>query len=260
MMTLVIAGLLAVVIPAAAWKKGSLRLSASVVSGIMVFLTGFAGLACTLLMVTSFLAISVVEKLLRPRAEAIERDNVLKCGPRDAVQVLANGGFGMAGIAGFLLTGSPLFLTVYAAAIAESLGDSVASSAGMAMQGPTYDICTLKRLSPGISGGISLAGTLSALAACASVGLFALLTGITDVRGCMVITAAAFAGVAADSIMGSRLQRKNRCPVCGKITEKDFHCGQATRYCSGLHHLNNDGVNALSNLTAVLAALVLSLI
>ena len=260
MIDLLIAGALALLIPFAAWKKGALRVSASVVSAIMVFLTGFAGLNCTLLMVTSFLAISVVEKLLRPRIEAIERDNVLKCGPRDMVQVLANGGFGMAGILLYLMTGKPLFLVVYAAAIAESLGDSVASSAGMAVQGPTYDLCTLKKLTPGISGGVSFAGTSCAFAACASVGLFAVLTGITDGWGGLVITAAAFGGVLADSLLGSRFQRKNRCAVCGKITEKNIHCGQPAGYFSGVRRLNNDGVNALSNLIAALLAFVFSIL
>ena len=253
-MNLLISGLLGILVPVAAWKKGSLQPLASAVSGIMVFLTGFAGLSCTLLMIASFLAISVVEKLLKPRVEHIERDNVLKCGPRDVVQVLANGGFGLAGILLYMATSQRCFLLVYAAAIAEALGDSVASSTGMAVQGPTYDICTMKKLSPGISGGISFAGTLSAFAACASVGLFAALTKISTLRGGIIITLASFLGVVADSILGSRLQRKNKCSVCGKVTEKNLHCGQETQYLSGLRHLNNDGVNAVSNMIAAVLA------
>ena len=253
---LLFSGALAFLIPAAAWKKGALKPSAALLSGVMVFLTGLAGIACTLLMVISFLAVSVVEKLMEPRSQAIERENVLKSGPRDMVQVLVNGGFGLLALLLFVFTRADCFLVLYAASIAEALADSTASSVGMALQGSTFDICSFRRLSPGISGGISFGGTMAALAACAGVGLFAALTPVSDGRGGVIVTLSAFLGVLADSVLGSRFQRKNRCAVCGKITEKAIHCGQETHWHSGLRHLDNDGVNASSNLIACLLALL----
>ena len=248
---------LAVLIPFLAWKKGSLTAAGSALSGGMVLVCALNGLSFVLLMILSFAAVTVVEHLLRPRFEAVEAENVLKTGARDAVQVLANGGWGILALIFYRFTGADWLPLLFAASLAEALGDTVASSAGIAAGGTTWDICRFRRMPVGQSGGVSLAGTLSCLAACAFVGIAALTLGLAELSGCLVVILSAFAGCLADSVLGSLVQRKNRCPVCGAITEKNLHCGRPTVWHKGLHHLNNDGVNALSNLFAVLLVLFL---
>ena len=61
-----------------------------------------------------------------------------------------------------------------------------------------------------------------------------------------------FAGAIFDSILGATIQGLFRCPKCGRITEKDTHCGAPTVRFKGLHWINNDVVNFASTLFAAL--------
>ena len=49
-----------------------------------------------------------------------------------------------------------------------------------------------------------------------------------------------------------------RCPVCGQITERESHCGEAALLASGVKWMNNDAVNFLSNLFSLLLAYLLA--
>jgi uncharacterized membrane protein len=68
-------------------------------------------------------------------------------------------------------------------------------------------------------------------------------------------TLVGFAGMFADSVLGSVLQGRFRCPVCGQASEWQVHrCGARTVREGGLGWLDNDGVNlAATSLAAVLA-------
>jgi len=68
-------------------------------------------------------------------------------------------------------------------------------------------------------------------------------------------TLVGFAGMFADSLLGSVLQGRFRCPVCGQASEWQVHrCGARTVPEGGLTWLDNDGVNlAATSLAAVLA-------
>ena len=72
-----------------------------------------------------------------------------------------------------------------------------------------------------------------------------------------VITICGFAGTMADSVLGSLIQAKFMCSVCGQITEKETHCGVKTECVSGSRHINNDMVNFLSNCFTALLAVIL---
>lgn len=180
-----------------------------------------------------------------------------KSGSRDAVRVLCN--VGLAGGAMLLcaLTGKDGFLIAYAGVMAESLADSLASKLGPLSKAPPRDFCTFRPIPPGLSGGVSILGTASELLGAAVIaGVFALGTGRTNVL--LVITAAGFLGAMFDSLLGSRAQAKYRCPVCGQITERETHCGEATQLVSGAKWMNNDAVNFLSNLFSLLLAYLLA--
>ena len=68
---------------------------------------------------------------------------------------------------------------------------------------------------------------------------------------------AGFFGALLDSVLGSQLQAKYRCPVCGELTEKKTHCGAEGKLEKGLGFMTNDTVNFLNNLSAALIALLL---
>ena len=60
----------------------------------------------------------------------------------------------------------------------------------------------------------------------------------------------------ADSALGSLVQVKYRCRVCGAVTEKKRHCDAETEYHSGVKWINNNAVNLISSviITALAAA------
>jgi hypothetical protein len=60
-----------------------------------------------------------------------------------------------------------------------------------------------------------------------------------------------------DSLLGSAVQAKYRCRVCGALTEKKNHCGEAGVMEKGWRFIDNDGVNFLNNLSGALIALAL---
>lgn len=114
--------------------------------------------------------------------------------------------------------------------------------------------------------GVTLLGSIFELAGASVIALtfflFSLLQSQTD-PPCALIDAAiiascGFAGAMFDSLLGSFLQVKFRCPQCGAITEKEMHCGKETVRISGVRSINNDCVNLLSNaFTALISAALL---
>jgi uncharacterized protein (TIGR00297 family) len=163
---------------------------------------------------------------------------------RTASQVAAN--LGMAAIAAqsmvwavFRISPGPSILALLAlAALAEAAADTVSSEIGQVFGGTPIMITTLKRVEPGADGGITLQGTFAGVLAAAIVSAVGF--GLMGSRGfefvaCTAgITAAATVGLLFDSLVGATIERAGR--------------------------LNNDAVNFLSTISAVLAAIPIVLI
>ena len=76
-------------------------------------------------------------------------------------------------------------------------------------------------------------------------------------KAALFVAALGLLGCLFDSVLGSLIQVKYRCPVCGALTERESHCGIPGKVERGWRWVNNDTVNLLSNLfVAVLAILV----
>ena len=150
-------------------KKNALTrggVAAALVLDLTVSLTlGNRGFVLLLL----FLALGIfTDKLKRKSVLQIEE----KSACRDVLQVLSNGFVPMA-----LAIGSCFFLKealifAYVAVLAEALGDTAASSLGSHSKN-TFDLFKLRRCERGMSGGVSLVGTLSALGFSAVIPLVA---------------------------------------------------------------------------------------
>ena len=61
-----------------------------------------------------------------------------------------------------------------------------------------------------------------------------------------------------DSVLGSLVQVKYRCAVCGMVTERETHCGEKTLCVRGARWVSNDAVNLMSNAFSLGVALVLA--
>ena len=209
---------------------------------------GFALLA-------AFLFCSVlIDKVKR---HAKKNDGIVKKGDcRDGIQVIANGLVPMMMALFYSLTFNQIFIYAYVAALAEAFADTAASGIG-AFSSSVYDIFKMKKTKPGLSGGVSVVGTLAAFAAPFCISLIAFLFGAVGIEYFVLISVAAFIGVMFDSALGSLLQIKFKCPVCGEITEREVHCKKLGKRYSGFAFFDNDIVNFFSGaFAAILIAVV----
>ncbi|MGB8320225.1 MAG: DUF92 domain-containing protein, partial [Ignavibacteriaceae bacterium] len=122
--------------------------------------------------------------------------------------------------------------------------DTWSTEIGTIAKTKTVDILLFKIVEQGISGGISLAGTMAGAIGAAAVALSAVFW--LNVKNFYYIIFIIFAGTIgnfSDSILGSAVQAKYKCSVCSEIIEKPFHCGRSAVLIKGFSWINNDVVN-----------------
>lgn len=211
---------------------------------------GFCALAATLIFTL------IAGKISGKKREGTEKKIHAKHGRRDSMQIFCNVGTSAAMALVFALTGREAFLCASGAALAASLADSMASEMGILSPKPPRDICTLKRVQPGISGGVSALGLAMSALGAAIIAAVCLGQG-RGLAFCGVIALSGFVAALVDSALGSAVQAKYRCGVCGALTEKKVHCDVPGSLEKGLRWVDNDMVNFLNNLSGAVLALVL---
>jgi uncharacterized membrane protein len=155
--------------------------------------------------------------------------------------VLANGG----GFAVLLTVGEhPAIRHAALAALATAAADTWATEVGTRVGGTPRHLFSGDPLPPGLSGGVTLAGTGAALAGAISTGLAApWLIPTAGVAGVLIVTTAGFLGALLDSVLGATVQGRRRCPSCGTIGERTRHCDTFTEHAAGWRWMTNDLVN-----------------
>lgn len=263
-----IIGLLAVLFLAyASYRFNALSGSGAlgmIIVGTIVF--GLGGLIFAVPLIFFFMSSSLISLTMTPskRQAMITFD---KTGPRDIWQVLANGTVAAACVILYFATGEFIWFFPYLAALCEATSDTWATELGTLSRRYPVSITTLKRVEPGLSGGVTVIGTLAAVAG----SLAAMLSGYSAVaidsglqqfqfKFWLAAVNAGFAGAILDSMMGGSIQAMYRCNICERITEKKRHCGLPTNHISGWRLINNDMVNFVSTLFAgaVVAAIFFS--
>jgi uncharacterized protein (TIGR00297 family) len=184
-----------------------------------------------------------------------------KHGPRDGTQVFANGG--VAALCAVLaLGGDQRFAAAFAGAFAAAAADTWATEIGTLIGGQPRSILTFRTIAPGLSGGVTLAGTLASIAGALLVAAVAAVAAVGAPAGFGAFAAIAFAGVAgslADSVLGASIQSLRWCPQCERACETDPHaCGANTRPIRGATWFGNDAVNFAATLAGALIAFALS--
>jgi len=247
------------VIIAFAYRKKALTVGgiiAAIILDLVISVT-LANFGFTVL-ITFFVGSVIIDKIKKYYKKAkqkfeVDREKRGDC--RDAVQVLANGF--VAGLSALLyaLTEQHFFILAFVASLAEAFADTAASGVGFFSK-RVFDPFRFEKCENGVSGGMSLLGTLASLLAAAAVSATALAFGAITPVEMLFVTAAAFLGAVFDSFLGSLFQVKYKCSVCHQIVEKTEHCGERAEKYRGFSVVNNDLVNLLSTLfAATLAAL-----
>ncbi|MEM8585779.1 MAG: DUF92 domain-containing protein [Bacteroidota bacterium] len=127
------------------------------------------------------------------------------------------------------------------AVLATANSDTWASEIGRYFKGRTYDILRFRRVEPGLSGGISLAGTIAAGFGAALIAAFAFLISRDWISGLIVysfIWIFGFAGMLIDSILGALFQPKYKHPETGKQYDYPWWAASATTAQSSIPETN----------------------
>jgi len=174
------------------------------------------------------------------RIDAVKQDSC-----RSTMQVFANGGVGM--ILSFLLLffDTRAFIVAFTASFAEAFADTAASGIGIFAK-KTYDPFRMRVCEKGLSGGMSVVGTLSSFAAAFALSALGLAFDLLTVKEWLIASLCASAGAVFDSMLGSLVQVKYECTECGSVTEKKIHCDTETEHYSGVRWINNNFVNLFS--------------
>jgi uncharacterized protein (TIGR00297 family) len=242
---LLLAILVSATIAAIGWRLSALTgagaLAATGVGATILAATGWPGF---LALGAFFAGSSLVSRLAPDRGAAFDA----KGQRRDPWQVLANGG---PAALGALVPEAGLWIAT--AGLAASAADTWATSVGAWSRVNPRHILTGRIVDPGSNGGVTILGTVGAMAGAVSVAAGpALLAGEAALFPATLTVG--MLGMLLDSFLGALLQGRFHCDRCDRPTERRTHrCGTDARLTGGLAWLSNDGVNALASGAATVA-------
>jgi uncharacterized protein (TIGR00297 family) len=235
----------------------SLTTSGAVAATVIGTVAVTAGWNWGTLLILYFVSSTVLSRLGRARKEERTSPIVAKGGQRDAIQVLANGGVFAAAAVAMLVDPNIRWIALGAGSLAAAAADTWATEVGTLLGGTPRSILTWRPVPTGTSGGISLIGTLAAVAGATFIGMLARLLGWGP-GVVKVVVVGGIVGAVVDSVVGATVQARRWCDACERETERVTHdCGTLTRPLRGLDWLDNDVVNFLSNAVGGILAAVL---
>ncbi len=222
-------------------------LAAVLVGTLILWNTGWAGALVLGAFFASSTLIGRVAAKVRPGMEPPDET-------RDWVRVLANGG--MAALVALGERIDPgLGLWLVTTTLAAATADTWATTFGALSPRPPRDILRRTVVDAGASGGVTWFGTSGGLMGAALVALVGSTSGgRSQLYGAAVVIG--FTGMIVDSMLGSALQARFRCPQCNLLTERRLHrCGSRTEWLGGWRWLDNSGVNVVTTVLAGLGGL-----
>jgi uncharacterized protein (TIGR00297 family) len=240
--------------------------------GTLTYASGTIGF--TLVLLAFFVPSVILSRLGKARKR--ELVDIGKGGARDALQVLANGGVATVCAVAWAFTHDLRLALAFVGAYAASTADTWATEIGTLARRPPRSILTFRPVSTGMSGGITLPGTLAEAGGALWIGAVAL-PAIMLAYVCghifpfawpvvfahwsrvvalfAVVSVAGIIGGTVDSLLGATLQELRHCDTCDRTCETDPHaCGNPTTLIRGLPGVSNDAVNFVATLTGTVTA------
>lgn len=213
------------------------RHAAVVVYFMGVYFFGVLGLSWTLPLLAFFLS-SVILTRFHDRF----RGKVRLASRRNAWQVLANGLWAILASAAYLVFREPMLIYLYVSLVAAVTADTWASETGPVFHRRCFSLAHGRMRASGVSGGISPAGSLAALAGALGVSILASVLFFGELRWLLVMATglSGFLASFVDTLLGAFLEgHLDRMKVFG-------HEGMQEALTP------NDLVNLLASLTAPL--------
>ena len=176
--------------------------------------------------------------------------------PRSSFQVFCNGLISTVFIALYFITSDFIFLVAGIAALATSMSDTTSSEFGIRYGKKTYNILSFKSVNAGLSGGVSVTGTIAGIT---SLSLFCLIPfgiiGEFNLKVYLIIFSSGLFGNLIDSYLGALYQVKYRAPSSPEWS--DYPVKSLGQEVHGYPLITNDVVNLLSTILASFLAIFL---
>jgi len=251
---------IALAIALVARRARALSRDGAVAATIVGTLALLAGWEWGMLLILYFASSSALSRFGVNEKTARTKSVIEKGGERDALQVIANGG--VFAIAALLAIVDREHGTRWAAlgigALAASASDTWATEIGTLVGGTPRSILGFAPVPIGMSGGVTLAGSIAAAAGAAFVALLGLALG-WPARVAFAVCVGGIAGSMLDSLLGATVQLRRYCDQCDCATERALHdCGAPTRRSRGVAWLGNDAVNLICGAAGGLLALAMT--
>ncbi|MBP7168441.1 MAG: DUF92 domain-containing protein [Bacteroidia bacterium] len=212
---------------------------ASILTGLTLLYCG--GISVLIPLIFFFLSGSLLSRILPPRHQSDNKSGKA----RDAVQVFANGGVYTTIALIHYFYPHPSLPVLMAITLSTATSDTWASDIGLGIPSATYNISNFRLISPGVSGGISITGTLGGLAGALSIALLYYYIINQNLLHTIYITAAGFTGMITDSLLGAKLQAKYYQPQTGHWSDNS---NPHYQHQSGFSTITNDHINLISQI------------
>lgn len=173
---------------------------------------------------------------------------------RTAQQVFSNGWIGVVLYMLYGLTDEFHWQVLAWCSFAISICDTVSSEVGTAVGGKTYNITNFRKMHSGLSGGISLAGTLGGLVALLLLAICLYFLLPVTAAQLFLVVVVGMIGMLVDSFMGSKWQALWR---KGHVWTETSNQEEDLQLEKGIVWLDNHWVNFLSNAVTMLLAYLL---
>src|SRR4051812_21487274 len=160
----VVGGVAAALVGILAYRAKALSASGAVAASFVGTVAVAAGWSWGVLLVAYFVSASALSGFHSGERTARVGGVIDKDGPRDGRQVLANGGAFSVAAVGWIGSPDPLWQGLAVAALAASAADTWATEIGTLAGAAPRSIVSWELLPPGTSGGVTLQGSLAALA------------------------------------------------------------------------------------------------
>ncbi len=184
-----------------------------------------------------------------------KKDNKPREKGRNANQVFCNGGFYVIFLGLYFISNQMVFLVGGLASLSAAMSDTASSEIGSRFAKHTFIITNGKKANPGLSGAISLIGTLAGLVFTAIFALIPfIILGAFDAKIYLILLGVGLSGNFIDSILGALFQVKYR--ETPEMPWADRNPGTPSPEKSGYSFITNDRVNLLATLMAAVLGFV----